>query len=232
ALTDELPFRTADHGGSGRIHEVDAIGGIDADDAIGNGVKDEGFLPVELANAEFLTGAGDELAKGAADGLHRGEKIGIFGEDLAVEAFDDVNDLIAYADGHRPSGKKAVEAGGSAPGEGRVVTHLVNPVSFAQGPDQPRKALPEGGDLGERLTQQLFAGAAAGQPGSPGANDVLGFVDDPQGGKLAAEGGAERLEDAGQTFIKRSGFGDDLADHQLNAEAALAAVLLGNIAEG
>ena len=60
---------------------------------------------------------------------------------------------------------------------------------------------------------------------------MLGFIDGPERGEFAGEGKAEGFEDAGEAFVDGGGFGDDLADDELDAEAAFAAVLLGDVAE-
>jgi hypothetical protein len=60
---------------------------------------------------------------------------------------------------------------------------------------------------------------------------MLGLIHGPEGRELAGESTAEGFQYAGKALVHGSGFGDDLADDELDAEAPLAAILLGNIAE-
>ncbi len=95
----------------------------------------------------------------------------------------------------------------------------------------PGKPFAAGEQHGLGIAQKFFAGAAFSAPGNTRTDDVLRFVDRPEGGEFAGEGAAEGLQHVEQTFVQRGAFRDDLADDELDAQAALAAVLLGHVAE-
>ena len=95
----------------------------------------------------------------------------------------------------------------------------------------PGQALTAGEDQRLGFEMKILAGASVGVPGNAGADGMLRFIHGPESGELAGEGSAERFEHAGEPFVHGGGFANDLADDELDAQAALAAVLLRNVAE-
>ena len=229
--SDQLGLVAFHHAGSCGIGEGDPVGGIDADDAIGDGIQDDSLLPVQLANAHFLTCARHELPHRAANGFDGGHQVGVLPHELTGEALHHGNHLIADPDGNGPSRDEAIEPRGGSAQKGRTLAHIGDPARLAERPNQPRKPLSARENRRLGLVIKVLAGTPFGGPGNARADGTLRFIDVPQGGELAGESSAKSLQYAGEPFVHRGGFADDLADHQLDPQAALAPVLLCDVPE-
>ena len=176
-------------------------------------------------------GAGQHLAERGGRDLNGGLGFAVFAEaEMAIE-FEHGEGFVAHADRDRPAGDHLVAQGGLDARAERHGSQVGDPDGAAILPGAAGQVSAFFQGESHALLDEGLGAVAGSAPGGAELEPILFGVDLPFDGQVPALGDAEGLENAHGGDFRGGVFTHDLADHQLQSEAMLALLLLGDVAQ-